>query len=59
VVDSAGEWMLVIKTSRELFSRVPASLEGVHSYEVPEVIALPAIDGSVAYLAWMEGELSA
>jgi periplasmic divalent cation tolerance protein len=33
-------------------------LQKVHSYEVPEVIALPVVDGSESYLAWLDGELS-
>jgi periplasmic divalent cation tolerance protein len=57
VVNDAAEWLLLIKTSRPLFDRVRAALESVHSYELPELLALPVIEGSANYLAWLEGEL--
>lgn len=57
-IEDATEWLLAIKTSRELFDRVRATLESAHSYELPEVLALPVVEGSPGYLAWMEGELS-
>jgi periplasmic divalent cation tolerance protein len=56
-IEDAGEWLLSIKTSRELFDRVRLALESAHSYELPEVLALPVVEGSPNYLAWMEGEL--
>ena len=52
-VEDADEVLLIIKTSVE---RIPALKETVvqlHSYEVPEFIVLPVIDGSEAYLAWL------
>jgi periplasmic divalent cation tolerance protein len=57
-IEEATEWLLAIKTSRALFDRVRATLESAHSYELPEVLALPVVEGSPNYLAWMEGELS-
>jgi periplasmic divalent cation tolerance protein len=57
-IEDAAEWLLVIKTSRDLFERVRAALESSHSYELPEVLAIPVVAGSPNYLAWMEGELS-
>jgi periplasmic divalent cation tolerance protein len=56
-VENAAEWLLMIKTSRDLFDRVQKLIAGAHSYEVPELIALPVTGGSAAYLAWMDGEL--
>lgn len=58
-VEDAAEWLLVIKSSRNRFEELRAELEKLHSYEVPEVIALQVIDGSRNYLQWMEGELGA
>jgi periplasmic divalent cation tolerance protein len=57
VADTA-EWLLVIKTSRALFARLRAALESTHSYEVPEILALPVIEGSANYLSWLDSELS-
>jgi len=56
-IEDSGEWLLVIKTSRGLFERVRLVLEGAHSYELPEVLALPVVEGSPNYLTWLEGEL--
>jgi len=56
-VADAAEWLLVIKTSRPLFARLRAALESTHSYEVPEILALPVIEGSTNYLSWIDSEL--
>jgi periplasmic divalent cation tolerance protein len=57
VVESADEWLLVIKSSRGLFADVCGLLQKQHSYEVPEVIALPILDGAASYLEWLEQSL--
>lgn len=56
-VENAGELLLLIKTRRGLFEQLSAELARIHPYEVPEVIALPLIDGAPAYLGWLEKEL--
>lgn len=56
-VEKAGELLLLIKTRRGLFEQLSAELARIHPYEVPEVIALPLIDGAPAYLGWLEKEL--
>ena len=56
-VTDAAEWLLVIKTSRSLFDRLRAALESTHSYELPEILALPVIEGSANYLSWIDSEL--
>ena len=58
-IENASEWLLLIKSSRELFQQLKTELEKAHSYEVPEIIALPVVDGAVNYLNWWDGELSA
>ena len=50
-VEEAAEWVLVIKSRRDLFEGLRAELQRNHSYEVPEVIALPVVEGSAGYLA--------
>ena len=57
-IEQESEWMLVIKSSRPLFDRLQAELRKVHSYETPEVLALPVVDGSADYLAWLDRELT-
>jgi len=58
-IEDTGEWLLIIKSSRSRFEKLQAELEKLHSYEVPEVIAMPVIEGARNYLDWMEGELGA
>jgi periplasmic divalent cation tolerance protein len=58
-VEDSAEVMLVIKSSRAAFNELRAELERTHSYELPELIAMPIVDGSEQYLAWMERELTA
>ncbi len=58
-IESASESLLVIKSRRGLFEQLRCALENEHSYDVPEVLALPVVDGSPAYLSWLEGELRA
>jgi len=57
-VEDSAELLLVIKSRRDLFTRVQAEIEKVHSYEVPEIVALPIVEGSEEYLAWLDRELS-
>ena len=56
-IEDSAEWLLVIKSSRDHFEALRIALEKLHSYEVPEAIALSVVDGSRNYLNWMEGEL--
>jgi len=56
-LEDAAEHLLLIKSKRELFGKLRGALEAAHSYEVPEIVVLPIIDGSPAYLAWLEAEV--
>src|SRR2546429_4703898 len=56
-IEEADECLLVIKSSRDLFDRLRLELEKAHSYEVPEVVAVPVVDGSPNYLNWVDAEL--
>jgi periplasmic divalent cation tolerance protein len=58
-VESSEEWLLLIKSSRSLFEPLRAALEGAHSYQVPEVLALPVVDGAANYLDWLQANLGA
>jgi periplasmic divalent cation tolerance protein len=44
---------LVIKTDLAYFSTLEAKIKELHSYQVPEIIALPIVAGSQSYLAWI------
>jgi len=56
-IEEAAEYLLVIKSRRDLFDGLRRELERMHSYDVPEVIAMPVADGSPAYLSWLDREL--
>ncbi len=47
------EFLLTIKSTRELFSEIKAAISKIHSYHTPEIICLPVIDGSRNYLQWV------
>lgn len=57
-VHEAQEVMLVAKTRQDLLERLKERLRELHSYEVPEMIAIPVVDGLPVYLQWMDRELS-
>ncbi len=48
------EWLLLIKTGRERFEKLENKVKSLHSYSVPEIIALPIVEGSTAYLNWVK-----
>jgi periplasmic divalent cation tolerance protein len=53
-VETAREFLLVIKTSRKRFAALEAEVRRLHSYDVPEIIALLIECGSQPYLAWIQ-----
>jgi periplasmic divalent cation tolerance protein len=57
-IEESQEVLLVIKTSRALFEQVRAEIEKLHSYELPEVVALPVVDGTEQYLEWIDRALA-
>jgi len=56
-VEDASEWLLIIKSRRDLMEQLRAAIGRIHSYEVPELLAVAAVDGSEEYLAWLDREL--
>ncbi|KPJ66396.1 MAG: hypothetical protein AMJ43_08340 [Coxiella sp. DG_40] len=56
-LDSAKESLLIIKTRASLLPEIIDFVKSVHSYEVPEIIALPIIGGSEDYLKWIDDEV--
>ncbi|MFA5189077.1 MAG: divalent-cation tolerance protein CutA [Verrucomicrobiia bacterium] len=57
-IDHAREWLLVMKTRRSRFRAVERAVKQLHSYQVPEIIALPLAAGQADYLRWMAVSLS-
>ena len=48
------EWLLIMKTQKKRFKELEKKVKSLHSYSVPEVIALPIVEGSPSYLKWLE-----
>jgi periplasmic divalent cation tolerance protein len=52
--EKSGEILLLIKTRSLLYGRVESLISAIHSYEVPEIVALPIMDGLKKYIAWVD-----
>jgi len=57
-IESSQEWMLVLKTQEKMVQRIIERVKEIHSYEVPEVIALPIVTGNRDYLQWISDVLA-
>jgi periplasmic divalent cation tolerance protein len=53
-VETSEEWSCTIKTLRRLFPDVERAIRELHSYEEPEILAMPIVEGSSSYLKWIE-----
>lgn len=53
------EVLLLIKTTSASFSRLREIIAKLHSYDVPEIIAIPIVDGSESYLKWISEQTGA
>ena len=56
--ENALEVLLILKTRKALFEDVARTVRGAHSYSVPEIIALPVVEGNAEYLRWIKDETS-
>ena len=56
-VETAAECLLIIKSSRRLFEPLRTALEEAHPYDVPEVLAMPVVEGAAKYMNWLEEQL--
>ncbi|MBN2061925.1 MAG: divalent-cation tolerance protein CutA [Deltaproteobacteria bacterium] len=56
-VNEEEEWLLTIKSRKDLYERIEAVIKKLHPYEVPEIIATPITAGSREYLGWMDEDL--
>lgn len=52
-LERASEWQLLVKTEAALYQQVEAAISAVHSYEEPEILAIPILAGSSGYLSWI------
>ncbi len=52
-VERAEEFLVLMKTRRDLFQRLSDVVKTLHSYKVPEILAVPVVEGSMDYLEWL------
>ncbi|WP_294533992.1 divalent-cation tolerance protein CutA [uncultured Rhodoblastus sp.] len=52
-IERADEWSLSIKARAADFDEIAATIRALHTYETPEIIALPILAGDAAYLEWL------
>ncbi|MEI8176526.1 MAG: divalent-cation tolerance protein CutA [Candidatus Omnitrophota bacterium] len=55
---AARETLILMKTRKGHFRRVAAEVRRLHSYEVPEIVALPIVDGTEEYLRWIDSSVT-
>ncbi|MBI5026610.1 MAG: divalent-cation tolerance protein CutA [Nitrospirae bacterium] len=52
-IEDEAEVLMVVKTQRHLFASLSKKVKELHSYTVPEIIAMPIVEGSEDYLKWL------
>lgn len=58
-IEQADEYLLIAKSRQDLFDRAEKAIREIHTYDVPEILAVPISNVSADYLTWLEEELSA
>lgn len=53
-LEDEKEVLMIVKTRLKLFNSLKARVKELHSYTVPEIIALPIVDGSEEYIKWLK-----
>jgi len=57
-IEQGEEWLCVVKSLPELYSQLEAAIRAAHSYETPEIIAVPIVAGSADYLSWLAEQVA-
>jgi periplasmic divalent cation tolerance protein len=57
-INEVDEFLIIMKSHKTLFKRILGIVRKIHSYHVPEIIALPVLDGLPNYLDWLSSSLS-
>jgi periplasmic divalent cation tolerance protein len=56
--ETAEEWQCWIKTTRDRYAAVEQAIRQIHTYTVPEILAIPVVAGNPAYLKWLEEQVA-
>ena len=57
MIEEAEEWMCIMKSRRDLYEKLEATIRSIHPYEEPEILAVPIEAGSQGYLNWLDRDL--
>lgn len=57
-IEKAEEFLILMKSHQKLFAKLAKAVKEMHSYEVPEIIAMPIVEGYQPYLEWLNTSLS-
>jgi periplasmic divalent cation tolerance protein len=52
-IEKAEEYLILMKSRKDLFEKLSETVRALHSYEVPEILALHIVEGSKAYMDWL------
>jgi periplasmic divalent cation tolerance protein len=53
-IEESEEWLCLIKSTRTRYAEIEAAIRALHSYETPEILAVPVTAGCAAYLSWLD-----
>ena len=56
-IETAEEWLCLIKSEKGLYEELEKTIKEIHPYETPEITAVPIVAGSKEYLGWLDQEL--
>jgi len=57
-IEKAEEYLVLMKSNQKPFAKLAKAVEEMHSYEVPEILALPIVEGFKPYLKWLNTSLA-
>jgi len=57
-METAEEWLCLIKSKKAIYEKLEKTIKEIHPYETPEIIAVPIVAGSEDYLQWLHTELT-
>ena len=56
-IEESEEWLCIMKSRKDLYDKLEEAILDIHSYDVPEIVAVPILSGSQSYLQWLNKEV--
>jgi len=57
-IDKANEVLVLLKSDQKLFTKLSKAIKEMHSYDIPEILAMPILEGFPPYLEWLNTALA-